>query len=174
LRGAASGPPPPPRNPCAGAPTRPRATGCPALRPLQPGVYGAPHSCLGMYLEMTQHASLLEPACTCCTVPLGRERGQAPHCAQPHVSHQRHWSPSVTVQAVTGRCMARRNTQPKHTLSPRSDGMPQPSHHSTPACTRSPTWYECVSHPADARHRTLGDAHILSEKSKIRHFVLTS
>jgi hypothetical protein len=39
-------------------------------------------------------------------VPLGREREQAAHCAQPHerhlgVMHQRHGSPSVTVQAVT-------------------------------------------------------------------------
>jgi hypothetical protein len=62
-----------------------------------------------MYLETTQHASLRQLSVVqvlVVPVPLGREREQAAHCAQPHerhlgVMHQRHGSPSVTVQAVT-------------------------------------------------------------------------
>jgi hypothetical protein len=71
-------------------------------RSLQPG---APHSTstcsLGTYLEITQQASLLKPAC--CTS--GRERGQASRAlrASPRPSpwnHQRQWSSSRSHQLV--------------------------------------------------------------------------
>jgi hypothetical protein len=37
-----------------------------------------------------------------------------------------------------GAWVATRKPWPRHTLRPRSDEMPQPSHHTTPACARAP------------------------------------
>jgi hypothetical protein len=74
----------------------------PHLRRLQPD---APHSSFGMCLEMTQHASRRQLS----VVPFGREREQLQACKLPRSSpwsHQRHGSPSVTVQAVMHRAAA--------------------------------------------------------------------
>ena len=50
---------------------------------LQPS---APHSSIGTYLEMTQHASLFKPACC------KREPSDAAHCSSPAITLESTWS----------------------------------------------------------------------------------
>jgi hypothetical protein len=107
----------------------------------------------GMYRSaLGVQASLLKPAWFTSWKWVGCAPRASPRPS--HWSHQSHWSRSVTVQAATPRCMGRN----RRNMRRKSVGMPQLSHHTTPACARAPPSYVRVSHPADARHRALGGA----------------